>query len=320
MTKMQLATTVGAIVLLLFSVNAQAEDKSRATLFEPGIISTGSEYGVTFSPDGKVVYFTRGSGIFWARKSGEVWSQPQLTNFSKGEWIKKYASNAGDIKYFNWDPVISPDGSKLYFMSHGLVGGRIIDGEDGDIDLWFVEREKEGFAGDTWGAPKHLGNAINSADHNEGALGAENDGTIYFFSSGRADGFGAADIYLSRRRDGKQLPSINIGSPINTPAWEGHVYADPTGGYILFISNFDHPDAYGSCDIYVSRKTAAGWGQPVNLGPNVNTDQCEITPSLSADGTHLFFGRIENRELDIRNIYSIELGTTNFYDERQNGD
>ena len=80
---------------------------------------------------------------------------------------------------------------------------------------------------------------------------------------------------------------------------------------MLFISN-QRPEGFGSCDIYVSYTTGSAWGEPVNLGPNVNTELCELTPSLSPDGETLYFARVDDPETDVRNIYSISLKDTDF--------
>jgi outer membrane protein OmpA-like peptidoglycan-associated protein len=51
----------------------------------------------------------------------------------------------------------------------------------------------------------------------------------------------------------------------------------------------NRPDGEGSCDIYISYKTAEGWSPAFNLGNKVNTDQWESQPSLSPDKRHLYF-------------------------------
>lgn len=48
----------------------------------------------------------------------------------------------------------------------------------------------------------------------------------------------------------------------------------------------------GMADLYsASRQSVTGeWGTPENLGPNVNSEFAETRPSLSWDGTTLYFG------------------------------
>ncbi|MDB5199972.1 MAG: flagellar motor protein MotB [Chitinophagaceae bacterium] len=60
------------------------------------------------------------------------------------------------------------------------------------------------------------------------------------------------------------------------------------GKWIVFAGcNF--PDGMGSCDIYISYLTKQGWSTPENLGPNVNSEFWETSPSLSPDKKDLYF-------------------------------
>jgi ketosteroid isomerase-like protein/Tol biopolymer transport system component len=53
----------------------------------------------------------------------------------------------------------------------------------------------------------------------------------------------------------------------------------------------DRPGGYGFDDIYVMTRatTEDDWGQPVNLGPIVNSSTADIAPCISADGLELYF-------------------------------
>ncbi len=66
---------------------------------------------------------------------------------------------------------------------------------------------------------------------------------------------------------------------------ELHITAD--GQELYFHSS--RPGGYGGLDIWVSQKIAGGWGEPVDLGPNVNTSADEGWPFVSVDGQELWF-------------------------------
>ncbi|MFC1795382.1 LamG-like jellyroll fold domain-containing protein [Planctomycetota bacterium] len=84
---------------------------------------------------------------------------------------------------------------------------------------------------------------------------------------------------------------IELGQPIWSP---GH---DPQGccfsrdGLELYFSS-TRPGGYGYFDIWVATRETEGapWGEPVNLGPNVNSPAGEVEPAISPDGLELYFG------------------------------
>jgi len=64
-----------------------------------------------------------------------------------------------------------------------------------------------------------------------------------------------------------------------------HITAD--GRYLYFGS--DREGGLGGRDLWVSEKIDDEWGEPVNLGPPINTAGDEDRPFLSADGRELWF-------------------------------
>lgn len=65
-----------------------------------------------------------------------------------------------------------------------------------------------------------------------------------------------------------------------------HPSLSPDGTKLFFAS--DMPDGYGGYDIYVVGKTTDGWGEPINLGPTINTPKNEVFPFMSLSNA-LFF-------------------------------
>ncbi len=70
-------------------------------------------------------------------------------------------------------------------------------------------------------------------------------------------------------------------------------------GDMLYFSS-DRPGGHGGMDIWVSRRIGDEWGEPVNLGPEVNTEGEEVFPFVHADGslyfasnTHVGFGGLD---------------------------
>lgn len=87
---------------------------------------------------------------------------------------------------------------------------------------------------------------------------------------------------------------------LRPPAWSAG--GDPRSccfsqdGLELYFSE-NRAGGHGGSDIWVARREAVGapWGEPVNLGPNVNGPSAEADPSISPDGLELYF-RYETEE------------------------
>jgi hypothetical protein len=215
-------------------VSAQVPDPE---LFAPGTISTReNELNAAFSPDGRTVYFTRKAGdggqfavilVSGALPNGN-WSVPEVATFS--------GRNA------DYDPIVSPDGSQLFFISNRPAGG----GEPKrDFDIWVVER-----SGNGWGEPRNLGTPVNG-DGDELYPSPAWDGTLYFSSCGRRDSRGRCDRYRSRLSNGHYLDPENLGDSVNTPASETDAYVAPDQSYLVFAA-YGRPDAVGDGDLYLS--------------------------------------------------------------------
>jgi outer membrane protein OmpA-like peptidoglycan-associated protein len=74
----------------------------------------------------------------------------------------------------------------------------------------------------------------------------------------------------------------------------------------LYFSS-DRPDGQGGMDLYVSIKSGNTWGEPINLGPKVNTQGDEVFPFIHADGTLYFSskGAGEETNLDLFTVNKV---------------
>ena len=301
---------VGVMVLLAGPALAPYASPGPITeprLFAEGIISTPfDEFGLAFTADGNTVFFNRSvprHNLYFICTStyrNGRWTEPQVAPFSG--------------RYWDFDAVLSPDGSRMFFSSDRPVPGRAK--ADQDFDIWTMEKQGSG-----WGEPRHLEDTVNSAEDETFASAAAN-GTLYFVS-GREGGRAHFAIYRSKLLDGQYQPAEKLKGAVNSPEnWSLEVLIAPDESYLLLVP-YGRKDGYGSFDIYVSDQKDGEWTTPRNLGPLVNTAQRDYSPRLSPDGKYLFwtsergFGRPRNyREFTAQsratlngwgNIYQIEL-------------
>ncbi len=140
--------------------------------------------------------------------------------------------------------------------------------------------------------PENLGASINTnADEYLPALSADGS-TLIFTRSKKVDGFRNEDFYLSYNNTDNWIAAKNLGKPINTDQNEGAqcITAD---GLTIYFTACSRNDSYGRCDIYESNFENGNWTEPKNLGANINTENWESQPAISADGRQLFF--VSNR-------------------------
>lgn len=74
-------------------------------------------------------------------------------------------------------------------------------------------------------------------------------------------------------------------------------------GNLLFFSS-RMPGGYGGYDLYVSEKSGASWGEPVNLGPTINTVYNEVFPFYHENGRLYFSSRGHDTQGNLDIFYS----------------
>jgi Tol biopolymer transport system component len=244
-----------------------------ATVFLPGIISTGHEFTVTFSADGRELYFTRFNAetrtqrVMRSTRNEKTWSAPEAVSFGSDAW--------SDL-----DPSLSPDGRRLYFVSTrprpvGLAG------PPKNMDIWYVERRSVG-----WSEPQWI--AVASSDGKEGSPTVDRHGTLCFFSD-RGNKPNENAIYCAPGTANGWGTPVRAGGGVNDGPSNTSPWLSPDGNTLLFYSSRD--GGRGKADLYFSEKRSGEWTAPVNLGSAVNTAESEYNPSVSPDGKTLYFGR-----------------------------
>ncbi len=307
---------IGAVLFSTIFISAyigyKHNDDLKPRFFAEGIITTADdEFGITFTPDGKTCYFGKRTPstinssvmvICYSEFKNGHWSEPAIAPFSG--------------HYLDFGPSISPDGSKLFFVSNRPVNHE----RKFDTDIWMVEKSAGG-----WSEPVHLDSTINSNGFELGCSVSAN-GNLYF----NAYRDGNQDIYRSVFLNGKYTRPEKLDSAINTAYGEADPYIAPDESYILFSSSGredalkgDGPN-YPRSDIYISYKKNGQWQPAIHLQEPVNSTAEESNPYVSPDGKTLFFTSERNfislpmpKRLDYKtlekNLHSIENGLGNIY-------
>jgi len=270
------------------------------SLFASGVVSTGlDERDLALTPDGKEIFYTIVAPnrfvIMQVKQVDSVWKRPQVAPFSG--------------RHNDLEPFVTPDGSRLYFSSDRPAP----QSDSNGYDIWYVDK-----IDDQWGEPVNIGEPVNTpADEFYPSLTASG---VLYYTGQREGGFGNDDIYRALPEDGGFAEPQNLGDQINTPGMDFNAYISPDETYLLF-GGWNRPDGLGSGDIYHSRRIDdSTWSAAVNLGEPVNSDMLDFCPTVSPDGSLLFFSsRRTDPELD--SIPLLDAGTLRKYSTRaQNGE
>ncbi len=246
-------------------------------IFAPGIISSSDflEYCLSFSSDGKEIYFSRsGAGVFVCKLGDNGWSVPE-----KPEFTKRY--QGGEVH-------ITPDGKRMLMNRYRGLN----EGEQGGV--WELHRFK-----DDWGNPKFL------IPFGMRATSTFED-TIYTTDvSGHEKENADGGIIASFSLVGNEYQrNVDPGGGVNTKSRDSHPFIDPKERYIIF--NSDRPGGVGKSDLYICFKNSdSSWGEAINLR-ELNSTEGDWCATVSPDGKYLFY----TSNLD-QNIYWVD---ANFID------
>jgi len=235
-------------------------------VFAPGIVSSAKaiEFGVTFSPNGKEMYFTRRidggqNTIMVSRWEKDGWTAPEEAAFNKG-----FPSN---------EPYITPDGNRFYFGCDRTRPGA----DRPEYAIWVVERTAAG----TWGEPRYHGPGMY--------VSAARNGNLYMTDVTRLVGPDRPVVVYPWTGDRYGAPQ-RLGGGVNSPAVADHAYVAPDESYILFDSPVRPGGQGGYGDLYICFKKPDGsWGEALNLGDAINTPATNFGPTVTPDGKYIFY-------------------------------
>lgn len=209
------------------------------------------------------------------------------------EWTK-YREFAKEIqtKLNNGPVTFSSSADTIYYSRNRIV--------DGDVKKLSTYRNTLGlfssiYNGQQWTIVREF--RFNSEWYNITAPCLSPDGRKLYFASDRPDGYGGADIYYCRWRNGYWEEPINLGPQVNTRGNESYPFINEVGE--LFFSSDGHP-GMGGKDIFVTKvKTSNEWYPPLRLDAPINSvydDFGIITDPLMTGG---YFSSNRGETLDL---------------------
>jgi hypothetical protein len=247
-------------------------------LFAPGVVSTGFyERDVLVTPDGSEIYYGFVAGrtvtIMRTRVENGTWTEPEVAPFAR------------DLGYFHFEPALSPDGTRMYFLSNRPPAGAEPKTGWNYQNIWMSDRTEDG----GWTEPRPIDPPVDS-DRHEFFPSLTREGRLYFTRS--EPGAGTGRLFRADPVDqGFAEPEL---VPIATTGGQNifNVFVDPDERFVIAcVEGREDATTPGMSDYYVYfRSEDDTWSDGVNMGGRLNRPGSNaISASMSPDGAYLFF-------------------------------
>lgn len=278
--------------------------------FIPGICTPNHEYLPTISHDGELAFYTRviempprkddifqksyfKESLYFSTRQGNTFDggQPMPYPFDQTE-------NIGSL-------TLTLDNRELY-----VAIGKINSDNYMNVDICYSYQDADGIWSDLVPVP-----GINGPKTWETMPSVSSDGKTLYFVSDRPGGFGAGDIWVTRKsEDGKWSEPENLGPVINTAGEEKTPFIH-TDSQTLYFSSGDALEGggaghagLGGLDIFFSKKKEDGqWSKPLNIGYPINTESDESGFFVSTNGMTGYFTTNKLNGPGGYDVYSFDL-------------
>lgn len=202
-----------------------------------GVNSPFHEASVAITQDGQTMYFTRDNTKKGKRlkhdKNGTTHLKIYKATLVNGIWDQVEDLPFNDDVFSTGHPALSPDNTKLYFVSDR-------DGGPGQTDIYVVDIHKDG----SYGVPKLAAHDVNT-EGREMFPFVDKNNVLYFSSDGHVN-LGFLDIFKVDLNNDNSTPE-NLAAPYNS-GYDDFAYFSDQEGTGYFSSN--RPGGKGGDDIY----------------------------------------------------------------------
>ncbi|HKK76796.1 MAG TPA: hypothetical protein VJ953_17090 [Saprospiraceae bacterium] len=293
------------LIHLLLSIllwNPKLPQKTNPQLFEPNLISELDAWSFTpaFSKDGNRLLYVRWDNPNYNLGDRSI-QRLYTSTKANGQWTEPVAIAETAGHRVDW-PHFSPDGKHFLLSYNKYHAGQYNYPNEqkwSDFDIWRADCDTAGNI--DWSSfepireadinrEKTPANARIRYVYNETSPRMDLEGNLYFWSERPDQGIGRRDIYVAPASgsgvEDWQATQL-LPRPINSTFRESGVAIAPDGQWMIFSSR--RTGGQGKEDLYFSRKEGQNWTTPINLGPQVNSNEHDYCPQISPDGKTLYF-------------------------------
>ena len=288
----------------------RGHDDAPATLLDGALNTEAEEYYGALDLTGERMVFTR-HGVTDAvelQLPGVAGGEDFYESFKRadGAWSPPVPLRGINTRMNEGAPALSGDGTLMVFAAcETLRDGYGPRQGKGSCDLFESEWDSRA---NQWSLGKNLGAPNSAGWESQPTLSADGN-TLIFAKSARGNS-APSDLVISHRLENggwsspKPLPGL-----VNTSRIEESPFLHPDG-MTLYFSSDGHP-GLGRLDVFVSRRQEDGsWGQPVNLGPGINSfNKDNSLMVLPQGGVAMFASTKEGGDLDFWEVTLPSFGT-----------
>jgi outer membrane protein OmpA-like peptidoglycan-associated protein len=259
-----------------------------------------TEIAPVVAPDGKTLFFVReGSPFNAGGPKQDVWYSKldQYGNWGPAINMGYPINNSGS----NFVENITPDNNKVYV---------------GNTYTIFGEQEGKGISSSVrtqngWTIPRalYIHNFVNNGNYVDYYPDLSNRFILMAIDNGNT--YGGMDLFISfEEYDGSYSTPLNLGPQINTCGDEFGISL-AADGKTLYFNSHGHT-SYGSADVFVAKRlddSWTNWSEPLNLGPEINSDAWEGQISIDANGEYGYISTTRNGMNGSEDIFRFEMGS-----------
>lgn len=257
----------------------------------PNINSPGKDEHATLPRSGTPMYFAS------IREGGLGGYDLYISHLENGNWSKAQTLPPPiNTEKDEFDPFITPDGTKLFFASN-----RNNPGAYWDCDIFVAE-----WNGESWREPTLYDSVFVTPGLPDWGATLTEDLQTFIFSSGRAPAEPrSVQIFRSTWLEDRWSEPQPLPAPVNSGGWEATPYLTPDGKTLYLNSGRGGADKR-DVDIWRFDLVDGRWTNPQRMTGPLLSPQHDYDPFVTPDGNSLYFTSDRQGGLGDSDIYVAE--------------
>ncbi|MBD3414900.1 MAG: hypothetical protein GF421_10775 [Candidatus Aminicenantes bacterium] len=257
----------------------------------PNINSKGKDEHVTFTQDGKTMYFAS------IREEGMGKYDIYVSRLESGQWTPaELLPVPVNTERDEFDVFVTLDEKRLFFASN-----RDNQGEYWNCDIYLSFKD-----GDEWGEPQIFNEKFSTPGKPDWGIAIPKDFKTVIFSSGREPAKEKmVQIFQSTRKNSGWTEPKPIPWPVNSGEWEATPYLTPDG-QTLYLNSARGDENKRDVDIWKFELVKSKWTSPHLMDGPFQSAQHDYDPCLSPDGSKFYFTSNREGSLGDSDIWVVE--------------